>query len=222
MRSERMKKLLRLTELSERDATGTRVNRHRLEAGKQAVAEQTFLAVEDGSAMQSGRHVIEGPSCKVHGGLCLRDVQLREADGDFTRALLWLHFCRHPLQRGSAASVHAQPLWLAAVDARHHAQSTTPNFERSGFSFGWCVTRIKQSDFPRDKINLNDPVLEKIRPDQSIHGLRADGTQIPGLYAIGNCSAPVLPTYPGPGSTLGPAMTFAYQAAKHLTGYQEP
>ena len=51
--------------------------------------------------------------------------------------------------------------------------------------------------------------------------LRADGTQIPGLYAIGNCSAPVLPTYPGPGSTLGPAMTFAYQAAKHLTGYQE-
>ena len=43
------------------------------------------------------------------------------------------------------------------------------------------------------------------------------GGTIPGLYAIGNCSAAVLPTYPGPGSTLGPAMTFGYLAAKHIT-----
>ena len=52
--------------------------------------------------------------------------------------------------------------------------------------------------------------------------IRQDATVIPGLYAIGNCSAPVLPTYPGPGSTLGPAMTFAYQAAKHISGWSEP
>ena len=51
--------------------------------------------------------------------------------------------------------------------------------------------------------------------------LREDGTAVTGLYAVGNCSAPVLPTYPGPGSTLGPAMTFAYQAAKHITGYRD-
>ncbi|MFU8763699.1 MAG: FAD-dependent oxidoreductase [Haliea sp.] len=51
--------------------------------------------------------------------------------------------------------------------------------------------------------------------------LREDGSVIPGLYAIGNCSAPTLPCYPGPGSTLGPAMTFAYQAAKAITGYRE-
>jgi 3-oxosteroid 1-dehydrogenase len=48
--------------------------------------------------------------------------------------------------------------------------------------------------------------------------LRADGAPIPGLYAVGNCAAAILPTYPGPGSTLGPAMTFAWQAAKHITG----
>lgn len=51
--------------------------------------------------------------------------------------------------------------------------------------------------------------------------LREDGSVIEGLYAIGNCSAPTLPCYPGPGSTLGPAMTFAYQAAKAITGYRD-
>jgi 3-oxosteroid 1-dehydrogenase len=48
--------------------------------------------------------------------------------------------------------------------------------------------------------------------------LRPDGSPIPGLYAVGNCSAAILPTYPGPGSTLGPAMTFAWLAAKHFSG----
>ena len=49
--------------------------------------------------------------------------------------------------------------------------------------------------------------------------VREDGSAIEGLYAIGNCSAPTLPCYPGPGSTLGPAMTFAYQAAKAINQY---
>lgn len=46
--------------------------------------------------------------------------------------------------------------------------------------------------------------------------MHTSGVPIPGLYAVGNSSAAVLPSYPGPGSTLGPAMTFAYQAAKHI------
>ncbi len=50
----------------------------------------------------------------------------------------------------------------------------------------------------------------------------ATGDVIEGLYACGNCTAAILPTYPGPGSTLGPAMTYAYQAAKHMTGWKEP
>ncbi|HEY3697791.1 MAG TPA: FAD-dependent oxidoreductase [Spongiibacteraceae bacterium] len=43
-----------------------------------------------------------------------------------------------------------------------------------------------------------------------------DGVPIAGLYAVGNTAAGLLVTYPGPGSTLGPAMTFAYLAAKHI------
>jgi len=43
-----------------------------------------------------------------------------------------------------------------------------------------------------------------------------NGQTMAGLYATGNCAAPTLPTYAGPGSTLGPAMCFAYLAARHI------
>jgi hypothetical protein len=40
---------------------------------------------------------------------------------------------------------------------------------------------------------------------------------VPGLYAVGNDAASVFAGhYPGPGSTIGPAITFAYRAAQHL------
>ncbi|MDH6217778.1 3-oxosteroid 1-dehydrogenase [Streptomyces pseudovenezuelae] len=49
--------------------------------------------------------------------------------------------------------------------------------------------------------------------------LRADGSAIPGLYAAGNASAAVMGhSYAGAGSTIGPAMTFGYIAARDLAG----
>ncbi len=50
------------------------------------------------------------------------------------------------------------------------------------------------------------------------HGrvLRPDGSAIDGLYASGNSTASVMGrTYPGPGASLAPAMTFAYLAMRH-------
>lgn len=55
-----------------------------------------------------------------------------------------------------------------------------------------------------------------LKTNASAQVLREDGSVIVGLYAIGNCSAsPMGRTYPGPGSTLGPATTFGYIAARH-------
>lgn len=54
--------------------------------------------------------------------------------------------------------------------------------------------------------------------DEWARVLREDGTPIPGLYAAGNTTASVMGrTYPGPGSTIGPACTFAYIAMIHAT-----
>ncbi|WP_234263504.1 FAD-dependent oxidoreductase [Hydrogenophaga sp. NFH-34] len=50
------------------------------------------------------------------------------------------------------------------------------------------------------------------------HGrvLNAEEQPIAGLYAVGNDMASVMRgTYPGPGITLGPAITFGYRAATH-------
>jgi 3-oxosteroid 1-dehydrogenase len=58
-----------------------------------------------------------------------------------------------------------------------------------------------------------------IRTDVHGRALRDDGSIIEGLYAAGNVSSPVMGhTYPGPGGTIGPAMTFGYLAALHLAG----
>jgi succinate dehydrogenase/fumarate reductase flavoprotein subunit len=58
--------------------------------------------------------------------------------------------------------------------------------------------------------------------DANARVLDKAGQPIPGLYACGNDMASIMRgTYPGPGTTLGPGIVFAYRAAMHAAG-QEP
>ncbi|MDT5403027.1 MAG: 3-oxosteroid 1-dehydrogenase [Mycobacterium sp.] len=62
-----------------------------------------------------------------------------------------------------------------------------------------------------------------VRTDVNGRALRDDDSIIAGLYAAGNVSSPVMGhTYPGPGGTIGPAMTFGYLAALHLAAGAAP
>lgn len=55
--------------------------------------------------------------------------------------------------------------------------------------------------------------------DRDARVLDAAGRPVEGLYAIGNTAASVMgPSYPGAGSTLGPAMTFGWRAVAHMVG----
>jgi 3-oxosteroid 1-dehydrogenase len=55
--------------------------------------------------------------------------------------------------------------------------------------------------------------------DINAQALNKKGRPILGLYATGNTASSVMGyTYPGAGSTIGPAMTFGYVAAKHAMG----
>ncbi len=85
-----------------------------------------------------------------------------------------------------------------------------------------CLGPIQQAPFYAMKVDPGDFGTQGgMVVTENAEVTREDGSVIPGLYAIGNCSAPVLPTYPGPGATLGPAMTFGYQAAKHISGWSD-
>jgi predicted oxidoreductase len=56
-----------------------------------------------------------------------------------------------------------------------------------------------------------------IRTNALAQVIHRDGQPIAGLYAVGNDAASVMGgTYPGPGTSIGPAMTFGYIAACHI------
>lgn len=56
-----------------------------------------------------------------------------------------------------------------------------------------------------------------LRTDADACVLDAAGRPVPGLYACGNDMASMMRgAYPGPGATLGPGMTFAWRAARHI------
>ena len=82
-----------------------------------------------------------------------------------------------------------------------------------------CLAPITESPFYAMRIEPGDfGTHGGLATNTDARVLGPGDEPIGGLYAVGNCAAAVLPTYPGPGSTLGPAMTFAWQAARHIAG----
>ncbi|MFM0175052.1 FAD-dependent oxidoreductase [Paraburkholderia sediminicola] len=81
-----------------------------------------------------------------------------------------------------------------------------------------CLAPLDTGPFYAVRIDAGDIGTKGgLLTDALARVLREDGSPIAGLYAIGNTSASMMgASYPGAGSTLGPAMTFGYIAANHL------
>ncbi|WP_062267000.1 FAD-binding protein [Endozoicomonas arenosclerae] len=85
-----------------------------------------------------------------------------------------------------------------------------------------CVAPVEKGPFYALKVNAGDIGTKGgLYTDVNARVLHENGEAIEGLYAIGNTSSSVMAhTYPGAGSTIGPAMTFGYLAAEHLSQYE--
>lgn len=79
-----------------------------------------------------------------------------------------------------------------------------------------CVAPIEDAPFYAVAVQPADLGMSAgILTDAQARVLRADGSTIPGLYACGNDMASVMEgAYPGPGITLGPAITFGWLAGR--------
>jgi 3-oxosteroid 1-dehydrogenase len=136
-----------------------------------------------------------------------------------------------PTLESLAAKIDIDPVRLGATAERFNG------FARTGVDQDFGRGRTVYDNYygdPRVKPNPNLGPLEKapfravrvypgdlgtkggLRTDEHARVLRENGTAIPGLYAAGNTTASVMGrTYPGPGSTIGPAVVFGYRAVRH-------
>jgi succinate dehydrogenase/fumarate reductase flavoprotein subunit len=93
----------------------------------------------------------------------------------------------------------------------------------AGHSPNPCIAPIEQAPFYALRIYPADlGTAIGLQTDCHAHVLRKDGTAIAGLYACGNDMGSIMNgNYPGPGITLGPALTFGYIAGRHLAQSSE-
>lgn len=105
------------------------------------------------------------------------------------------------------------------------------DFQRGSFAFDKfsgdntvqpnnCLAPLVKPPFYAMEIHAGDlGTRGGIVTNENAQALDNGGSIIEGLYAAGNCAACVMGNfYPGAGGTIGPAMTFGYIAANHLSG----
>ncbi len=131
-----------------------------------------------------------------------------------------------------AERIEIEPSSLAATIANYNAsakEGSDPEFGRgstiyqrhlgdAGHRPNPCVAPITRAPFFAMRIypaDLGTAIGMKV--DAQARVLREDGRPIAGLYACGNDMGSIMNgNYPGPGITLGPALTFGYIAGRHL------
>lgn len=136
-----------------------------------------------------------------------------------------------------ARQIGADPEVLEATVARfndHAARGEDPDFHRGEAAYDKmygdprqqpnpCLRPLDQGPFYAMPIHPGDIGTNGgLRTDAKARVLDAKGKPIGGLYAVGNNAASAMgESYPGAGVTIGPAMTFAYVAARDMTGGNE-
>ena len=83
-----------------------------------------------------------------------------------------------------------------------------------------CLAPIERPPFYCVRILPGDlGTFAGLRTNGCAQVLGRDGSAIPGLYATGTDMASIFGgSYPGPGTILGPAMTFGFICARHMAG----
>ena len=114
---------------------------------------------------------------------------------------------------------------------RHAREGKDPAFGKGGTAYNRfygdpdiepnpCVAPIEAPPFYAVQVHVGDlGTYAGIATNEHAQALDASRRPIPGLYAAGNDALSIMGgNYPGPGITLGPAMTFGWIAARHLAG----
>ncbi|HEX9181834.1 MAG TPA: FAD-dependent oxidoreductase [Burkholderiales bacterium] len=85
-----------------------------------------------------------------------------------------------------------------------------------------CVAPLAQPPYYAVRVEIGDlGTYAGIATNGNAQVLDESKRPIPGLYAAGNDALSIMGgNYPGPGITLGPAMTFGWIAGRHLAGQQ--
>jgi succinate dehydrogenase/fumarate reductase flavoprotein subunit len=116
---------------------------------------------------------------------------------------------------------------------RHAAHGEDPEFGKGSNAYNRfygdadhkpnpCLAPLTTPPFYAVKVVVGEiGTYDGIRTDRHARALDARRAPISGLYVAGNDMASIMGgAYPGPGITLGPAMTFGWIAGRHLAGVE--